>query len=92
MVETRDLREDGWVEIPAGVAHGFLAIEPLDLVYLVTIEYDGSDEHGFAWDDPLAAVPWPDVSGAPDGRPILSERDRTNPSLETLVARLRATA
>ena len=91
-VETRDLREDGWVEIPAGVAHGFLALEPLDLVYLVTTEYDGSDEHGFAWDDPLAAVPWPDVSGAPDGRPILSERDRTNPSLETLVARLRARA
>ncbi|HET9757664.1 MAG TPA: dTDP-4-dehydrorhamnose 3,5-epimerase [Candidatus Limnocylindrales bacterium] len=90
-VETRELREDGWVEIPAGVAHGFLALEPLDLLYLVTTEYDGSDEHGFAWDDPLAAVPWPDVSGAPDGQPILSERDRTNPSLETLVKRLRTT-
>jgi dTDP-4-dehydrorhamnose 3,5-epimerase len=91
-IETRELREDDWVEIPVGVAHGFLALEPLDLVYLVTTEYDGSDEHGFAWDDPLAAVPWPEVSGAPDGRPILSERDRTNPSLETLVARLRTTA
>lgn len=90
-VETRELGADEWVEIPAGVAHGFLALEPLDLVYLVTTEYDGSDEHGFAWDDPLAAVPWPAVSAAPDGRPILSERDRTNPSLETLVARLRAT-
>lgn len=91
-VETRELGADDWVEIPVGVAHGFLALEPLDLVYLVTTEYDGSDEHGFAWDDRLAAVPWPDVSGAPDGRPILSQRDRTNPSLEDLVARLRSTA
>jgi dTDP-4-dehydrorhamnose 3,5-epimerase len=91
-IETRELREDDWVEIPVGIAHGFLALEPLHLVYLVTNEYDGSDENGFAWDDPLAAVPWPEVSGAPDGRPILSERDRTNPSLETLVARLRTTA
>ena len=51
---------DDWVEIPAGVAHGFLALEHVELVYLVTTEYDGSDERGFAWDDPLAAVPWPD--------------------------------
>lgn len=92
IVETRELAEDDWVDIPIGVAHGFLALEPLELVYLVTNEYDGSDELGFAWDDPLASVPWPTVAAAPDGRPILSDRDRTNPSLTELVARLRATA
>jgi len=59
-------------------------------VYLVTNEYDGSDEAGFAWDDALAAVPWPLPAPTPDGRPILSERDRANPSLVELVARLRA--
>ena len=59
VVETRELGADDWVEIPVGVAHGFLALEPLELVYLVTTAYDGSDELGFAWDDPLAAVPWP---------------------------------
>jgi dTDP-4-dehydrorhamnose 3,5-epimerase len=91
-VETRELAADDWVEIPAGVAHGFLALDPVELIYLVTTEYDGSDERGFAWDDPLAAVPWPDVPATPDGRPILSERDQTNPSLETLVAELRAGA
>lgn len=90
LVETRELSVDEWVVIPAGVAHGFLAIEPLELLYLVTNEFDGSDELGFAWDDPAVAVPWPTVQGTPDGRPILSERDRTNPPLADLLARLRA--
>ncbi len=89
-VETRELRADDWVDIPVGVAHGFLALEPLELLYLVTNPYDGTDELGFAWDDPLAAVPWPPLAGTPDGRPILSDRDRTNPSLTELIARLRA--
>ena len=89
-VEHRELGPDEWVLIPVGIAHGFLALEPLDLIYFVTNEYDGSDELGFAWDDPLAAVPWPPVPDTPDGRPILSERDRTNPSLPELVERLRA--
>jgi dTDP-4-dehydrorhamnose 3,5-epimerase len=89
VVETRELAADEWVVIPAGVAHGFLALEPLELVYLVTNEYDGSDELGFAWDDPAVGVAWPAVPGTPDGRPILSERDLTNPSLRDLVASLR---
>ena len=55
-VETRELAADDWVVIPAGVAHGFLALEPLELLYLVTNEFDGNDELGFAWDDSLAAV------------------------------------
>ncbi len=89
IVEVREALVDTTVTIPAGVAHGFLALEPLQLVYLVTNEFDGTDELGFAWDDPLAAVPWPAVAGTPDGRPILSDRDRSNPPLAELVARLR---
>jgi dTDP-4-dehydrorhamnose 3,5-epimerase len=89
LVDTMVLDADDWVAIPAGVAHGFLALEPVRLLYLVTNEYDGSDELGFAWDDPLAAIPWPPVEASPDGRPILSERDRTNPPLAELVVRLR---
>jgi dTDP-4-dehydrorhamnose 3,5-epimerase len=85
IVETRELSADEWVDIPEGVAHGFLALEPLDLIYFVTNEYDGSDELGFAWDDGLAAVPWPALAGDP----ILSDRDRSNPSLRDLVASLR---
>ena len=90
VVETRELAADEWVVIPAGVAHGFLALEPLDLLYLVTNEYDGADELGFAWDDPAVGVPWPVLRATPDGRPILSDRDRSNPSLAELVAGLRA--
>jgi len=89
VVETRELAADDWVVIPAGVAHGFLALEPLELVYLVTNEFDGTDELGFAWDDPAVGVPWPHVGATADGRPILSERDRSNPSLADLVASLR---
>ena len=57
---------DDWVVIPTGVAHGFLALEPLELLYLVTNEYDGSDELGFAWDDPAVARP---VAGRRRRRP-----------------------
>jgi len=92
IVETRELAADDWVVIPAGVAHGFLAIEPLELLYLVTNEFDGSDELGFAWDDPAVGVPWPAVPGTADGRPILSERDQSNPPLADLVARLAGSA
>lgn len=62
--------------IPPGVAHGFLAVTELDLIYWVTGYYDASDEFGVAWDDPTLAAPWKSDS------PILSERDKTNPKLE----------
>lgn len=89
LVELRELSADESVTIPTGVAHGFLALEPLELVYLVTNEYDGSDELGFAWDDPAVGIEWPAIPGSPDGRPILSDRDLANPPLAELVAQLR---
>jgi dTDP-4-dehydrorhamnose 3,5-epimerase len=89
LVETRELGAMENVVIPSGVAHGFLALEPLVLMYLVTNEYDGSDELGFAWDDPDVGIPWPRIPGTADGRPILSDRDRSNPTLRELVERLR---
>jgi dTDP-4-dehydrorhamnose 3,5-epimerase len=92
VVETRELRADDWVYIPTGVAHGFLAIDPLELIYLVTNAYDGSDELGFAWDDPAVGIAWPALGGTPGGRPITSGRDAANPPLDDLVVRLRASA
>jgi dTDP-4-dehydrorhamnose 3,5-epimerase len=61
--------------IPAGVAHGFYAMTDLVLLYLVDRYYSGEDEFGVAWDDPGLGISWPDPT------PILSDRDRSNPSL-----------
>lgn len=68
--------------LPAGVAHGFYARDPITLVYLVTSEYDGTDEFGFVWDDPQVAIAWPDE------HPILSARDAAAPSLAQLLDQL----
>jgi dTDP-4-dehydrorhamnose 3,5-epimerase len=81
-VQTLPLEAGGAILIPERVAHGFLALTDLALVYLVTNEFDGTDELGFAWDDPKAAIPWP------DRQPTVSQRDRSNPSLAEALARL----
>ena len=65
--------------IPRLVAHGFLALTDVALVYLVSREYDASDEHGFAWDDAAAAIEWPAVPGTVSGR------DRDNPRLHDVI-------
>jgi len=67
--------EDVVVYIPEGVAHGFWAHDDVVMTYLVTNEYDGSDELGVAWDDPRLGIAWPGAE------PILSGRDRKNPRL-----------
>jgi dTDP-4-dehydrorhamnose 3,5-epimerase len=79
VVETVEARPGEAFYLPSGVAHGFYAQDAITLVYLVTNEYDGSDELGFAWDDSDAAVPWPDRS------PILSSRDSAAPPLQDLI-------
>jgi dTDP-4-dehydrorhamnose 3,5-epimerase len=88
IVDARELGADETVTIPVGVAHGFLALTDLTLMYLVTNEYDGTDELGFRWDDPWAGVAWPTLAGTADGKPILSERDQKNPSLKALLETL----
>jgi len=65
--------------IPPGVAHGFYAETPIRLEYLVDLAFDGSDEHGLAWDDPGTGIAWPATD------PVLSERDRSNPSLSEVL-------
>ena len=62
--------------IPPGVAHGFLAVTDVDLIYWVTHGYDSTDEFGVAWDDPTLKAPWKTTE------PILSGRDAQNPTLD----------
>jgi len=64
------LDENESVLIPAGVAHGYLAEVDSTMCYLLTEEVDGSDEFGFRFDDPAAAISWPIAD------PVLSARDR----------------
>jgi dTDP-4-dehydrorhamnose 3,5-epimerase len=64
--------------IPIGVAHGFVALEPSTLIYLVDNYYDGDDEFGVAWNDPDLNINW-GVSN-----PILSPRDQNNPLLKDI--------
>jgi dTDP-4-dehydrorhamnose 3,5-epimerase len=65
--------------VPAGVAHGICAVTPITLQYLVDAYFTGEDEFGVAWDDPDLAIPWP-VDDA-----LVSDRDRSNPSLSEVL-------
>ena len=65
--------------IPRGVAHGFYAERDVMLHYMVDNYYTGADEFGIAWDDPGLGIDWTATD------PILSDRDRSNPSLEEVL-------
>ena len=65
--------------VPPGFAHGFAVVSPIAQVeYKCTDLYDPASEVGIAWNDPALAISWP-VSA-----PILSDRDRLNPTLAEL--------
>ncbi|MCA9868305.1 MAG: dTDP-4-dehydrorhamnose 3,5-epimerase family protein [Anaerolineales bacterium] len=74
-----DAAENRGLFIPVGVAHGFLALTDVTLVYVVDNYYDGADEHGLAWNDPEVAVPWRSES-----LPTLSGRDQANPLFRSI--------
>ena len=67
--------------VPPGFAHGFFVLSPVAQVeYKCTDLYDPADEIGIAWDDPAIGIHWPVDA------PILSERDRRNPTLAEVMA------
>ena len=71
------------VFVPIGFAHGFCVLSDVaDVVYKVASPYDAAEERGIAWDDPELAIPWPVEA------PIMSDRDRHNPSLRDAVSEL----
>lgn len=67
------------VFVPVGFAHGFcVTSEVADVCYRVSAPYDPALERGVAWDDPEIGIPWPAEI------PLLSERDRQNPTIDSL--------
>ncbi len=67
--------------IPAGFAHGFLALEDNTIFsYKVTAPYSQEHEGGIRYDDPDIGIEWPHVEGGL----IISEKDKTRPLLRDI--------
>ena len=50
------------VFIPAGVAHGFLTLEPdTDILYQIAPAFTPGHAAGVRWDDPAFSIAWPGV-------------------------------
>ena len=68
------------ISVPEGVGHAFLALSEITVTtYLCSTPYTPAAEHGVDPLDPGLALPWTDWCPAEDL--ILSEKDRTAPSL-----------
>jgi dTDP-4-dehydrorhamnose 3,5-epimerase len=69
--------------VPAGFGHGFcLLTEEADVLYRLSSYYDPELEMGVAWNDPEIGIEWPIDD------PMLSERDRSAPSLAEVASSL----
>jgi dTDP-4-dehydrorhamnose 3,5-epimerase len=64
--------------VPAGFAHGFLAISDIaEVLYKVTDYYAPEYERSLLWSDPGLAIPWP-----VELDPLLSAKDARGARLE----------
>lgn len=69
--------------VPEGFAHGFyVRSEFATFSYKCTRLYAPNDEGGLMWNDPDIGVNW-DIT--PGEEPLLSDKDKVNPSLKNLV-------
>ena len=76
-------REQNQVYIPAGFAHGFVALtQSVQFLYKCGDYYAREDEYGILWSDPTLAIQW----GL--NNPTLSPRDANNPKLADLAPEL----
>lgn len=65
--------------IPAGFAHGFLALtDTVQFLYKCSDYYDPQDQGGILWNDPDLNISWGIAS------PILSQKDMKNPRLSQI--------
>jgi dTDP-4-dehydrorhamnose 3,5-epimerase len=72
-VLSMDNRRQLW--IPAGFAHGFVALsEGAEVLYKTTDFYHHASERSIRWDDPALDIDWPEASPR-----ILSDKDAAAP-------------
>ena len=81
-VETFQVNDENRIALflSKGLANSYCVTgdKAADYIYLVDAYYDGTDQRAVSFDDPTLNISWP-VSD-----PIISERDRNNPSLKEL--------
>lgn len=65
--------------VPEGFAHGFAALEDSVFFYKCSSEYHPERETGIRWNDPTLNLDWKIAD------PVLSEKDRSLPTLNDLL-------
>jgi len=76
-----DAAEPKQLFVPAGFAHGFVALsEDVLFHYKCSRPYAPAHEHTIRWDDPTLAIDWPVEA------PVLSKKDAAAPTLRTFKA------
>lgn len=76
-------REQNQIYIPAGFAHGFVALsESLQFVYKCSDFYVPDDEHGIVWNDPDLRIKWCVTN------PVISSKDAALPRLADIPGEL----
>lgn len=66
--------------IPAGFAHGFMALEDdTQFLYKTTDYYTPACERSIAWNDPAIGIAWPELAGL---QPRLAPKDAMAPMLD----------
>ena len=63
--------------IPAGFAHGFLALTECEVLYKMDAYYDPALQQSIRWDDPAIGISWP-----LSGKPVLSPKDEAAGSMQ----------
>jgi dTDP-4-dehydrorhamnose 3,5-epimerase len=72
-------KQQNLVYIPAGFAHGFLALtDTVQFLYKCSDFYEAADEYGVLWSDPELAINW-NVSN-----PLVSEKDSKYPAFSAI--------
>ncbi len=80
-----ELSAENWAQllVPAGFAHGYCTLVPdTEVLYKVTAFYSREHERGLQWDDPGIGIDW----RIPPAEAILSDKDKSNPTLADLPA------